>query len=114
MQCAACFALALIAALTAASVVRAEPLTDDAVVQLSRAGLSAQTIVVKIQTTPSQFDVSTGALLWLKRQAVADEVLLQIRGLYAGLEEHGRKGVLQRVREQRRAERTSGKRTAVA
>jgi len=38
-----------------------------------------------------------------QQQAVADEILLQIRGLYAGLEEHGRKGVLQRVREQRRA-----------
>jgi 1-acyl-sn-glycerol-3-phosphate acyltransferase len=49
-----------------------------------------------------------------QQQAVADEILLQIRGLYAGLEEHGRKGVLQRLREQRRAERSSGKRTAVA
>jgi 1-acyl-sn-glycerol-3-phosphate acyltransferase len=49
-----------------------------------------------------------------QQQAVADEILLQIRGLYAGLEEHGRKGVLERVREQRRAERSSGKRTAVA
>ena len=42
-----------------------------------------------------------------QQQAVADEILLQIRGLYAGLEEHGRKGVLQRVREQRRAERVT-------
>jgi 1-acyl-sn-glycerol-3-phosphate acyltransferase len=38
-----------------------------------------------------------------QQQAVADEILLQIRGLYAGLDEHGRKGVLQRVREQRRS-----------
>src|ERR1039457_4963864 len=38
-----------------------------------------------------------------QQQAVADEILIQIRGLYAGLEEHGRKGVLRRVREQRRA-----------
>ena len=29
-----------------------------------------------------------------QQQAVADEILLQIRALYAGLEEHGRKGVL--------------------
>jgi 1-acyl-sn-glycerol-3-phosphate acyltransferase len=49
-----------------------------------------------------------------QQQAVADEVLLQIRVLYAGLEEHGRAGVLRRVREQRRAERQSAKRTAVA
>ena len=34
--------------------------------------------------------------------------------LYAGLEEHGRKGVLRRVREQRRAEHGSAGRTAVA
>jgi 1-acyl-sn-glycerol-3-phosphate acyltransferase len=42
-----------------------------------------------------------------QQQSVADEVLSQIRGLYAGLEEHGRKGVLRRVREQQRAERSA-------
>ena len=46
-----------------------------------------------------------------QQQAVADEILVQIRALYAGLEEHGRKGVLRRAREQRRAER--GTRSAV-
>jgi len=46
-----------------------------------------------------------------QQQAVADEVLLRIRALYAGLDEYGRKGVLKRVREQRRAER--GARIAV-
>ncbi len=40
-----------------------------------------------------------------QQQAVADQVLVEIRALYAGLDEHGRKGVLRRVREQRRAER---------
>jgi 1-acyl-sn-glycerol-3-phosphate acyltransferase len=40
-----------------------------------------------------------------QQQAVADEILTQIRELYAGLEQHGRKGVLRRVREQRRAGR---------
>jgi 1-acyl-sn-glycerol-3-phosphate acyltransferase len=39
-----------------------------------------------------------------QQQQVADEVLYEIRALYAGLEEHGRKGVLRRVRERRRAE----------
>ncbi len=34
-----------------------------------------------------------------QQQAVADQVLIEIRALYAGLEEHGRKGVLRRVRE---------------
>ena len=42
-----------------------------------------------------------------QQQAVADEILLQIRALYAGLDEYGRKGVLKRVREQRRVERRS-------
>ena len=49
-----------------------------------------------------------------QQQAVADEILVEIRALYAGLDEHGRKGALQRAREQRRAERRSGERTAVA
>src|SRR6202790_5480429 len=48
-----------------------------------------------------------------QQQAVADQVLVEIRRLYAGLEEHGRKGILRRVREQRRAER-GARRTAPA
>jgi 1-acyl-sn-glycerol-3-phosphate acyltransferase len=39
-----------------------------------------------------------------QQQAVADDVLAEIRRLYAGLEEHGREGILKRVRAQRRAE----------
>ncbi len=38
-----------------------------------------------------------------QQQAVADQILLEIRSLYSGLEVHGRKGILRRVREQRRA-----------
>jgi 1-acyl-sn-glycerol-3-phosphate acyltransferase len=49
-----------------------------------------------------------------QQQAVADQVLVEIRSLYAGLEQHGRKGVLRRVREQRRAERGAPKGAAVA
>jgi hypothetical protein len=49
-----------------------------------------------------------------QQQAVADQILSEIRRLYAGLEEHGRKGVLRRVREQRRAERRAPKGAAVA
>jgi 1-acyl-sn-glycerol-3-phosphate acyltransferase len=37
-----------------------------------------------------------------QQQAVADQILVEIRRLYAGLEQHGRKGVLRRVRAQRR------------
>jgi 1-acyl-sn-glycerol-3-phosphate acyltransferase len=49
-----------------------------------------------------------------QQQAVADQVLAEIRRLYSGLEEHGRKGILRRVREQRRAERRAPKGAAVA
>jgi 1-acyl-sn-glycerol-3-phosphate acyltransferase len=49
-----------------------------------------------------------------QQQAVADQVLAEIRRLYAGLEEHGRKSVLRRAREQRRAERRAPKGAAVA
>jgi 1-acyl-sn-glycerol-3-phosphate acyltransferase len=49
-----------------------------------------------------------------QQQAVADQILVEIRALYAGLEEHGRKGVLRRVREQRRAERRAPNGAAVA
>jgi 1-acyl-sn-glycerol-3-phosphate acyltransferase len=48
-----------------------------------------------------------------QQQAVADQILVEIRRLYAALEEHGRKGVLRRVRDQRR-ERRSPKGAAVA
>jgi 1-acyl-sn-glycerol-3-phosphate acyltransferase len=48
-----------------------------------------------------------------QQQAVADQILVEIRQLYAGLEEHGRKGVLRRVRNQRR-ERRPPKGAAVA
>jgi hypothetical protein len=49
-----------------------------------------------------------------QQQAVADDVLVEIRRLYGGLEQHGRKGILRRVREQRRAERRAPKGAAVA
>jgi 1-acyl-sn-glycerol-3-phosphate acyltransferase len=49
-----------------------------------------------------------------QQQAVADEVLTEIRRLYGGLEEHGRKGILRSVREQRRARRRTPAGSAVA
>src|SRR5271165_4470799 len=48
-----------------------------------------------------------------QQQEVADQVLLEIRDMYSGLEQHGRKGILRRAREQRRAER-GARRTAPA
>jgi 1-acyl-sn-glycerol-3-phosphate acyltransferase len=44
-----------------------------------------------------------------QQQAVADQVLAEIRRLYAGLDEHGRKGVLRDVRARRRVERRTGR-----
>jgi len=48
-----------------------------------------------------------------QQQAVADKVLVEIRRLYAGLQEHGRKGILRSVRAQRQIERRT-RRTAPA
>jgi 1-acyl-sn-glycerol-3-phosphate acyltransferase len=48
-----------------------------------------------------------------QQQAVADDVLSQIRRMHADLEEHGRVGILKRVRAQRRAEHRA-RRTAPA
>lgn len=44
-----------------------------------------------------------------QQQAVSDEILAEIRALYAGLEQHGRKGVLRRLAEQRGAGRAHAK-----
>ncbi|HEU4973499.1 MAG TPA: lysophospholipid acyltransferase family protein [Baekduia sp.] len=49
-----------------------------------------------------------------QQQAVADEIFAAIKTLYAGLEAHGRRGVVARVRAERRAARRSGKRAATA
>jgi 1-acyl-sn-glycerol-3-phosphate acyltransferase len=49
-----------------------------------------------------------------QQQAVADAILLEIRALYDGLEQHGRRGIIKRLREQRRAARHSPKGAAVA
>jgi len=49
-----------------------------------------------------------------QQQAVADTILTEIRALYAGLEEHGRRGALQRARAERRSQRRSARTTAPA
>ena len=49
-----------------------------------------------------------------QQQAVADQILVEIRRLYAGLEQHGRKGVLRTIRDKRRAERRRPEGAAVA
>ncbi|MDQ6750908.1 MAG: 1-acyl-sn-glycerol-3-phosphate acyltransferase [Actinomycetota bacterium] len=42
-----------------------------------------------------------------RQQAVAEEIFAEIKTLYAGLERHGRRGVVQRVRAERRQRRTA-------
>jgi 1-acyl-sn-glycerol-3-phosphate acyltransferase len=49
-----------------------------------------------------------------QQQAVADEILVEIRRLYAGLEQHGRRGVLRRLRDERRAARGGAPKEAAA
>lgn len=45
-----------------------------------------------------------------QQMSVAEEIFSEIKTLYAGLENYGRRGALARVREQRRAEKALGKR----
>jgi 1-acyl-sn-glycerol-3-phosphate acyltransferase len=49
-----------------------------------------------------------------RQQEVSDVVFDHIKQLHAGLEQHGRKGIAQRVREQQRALRRSKRRAAPA
>ena len=63
----ALFAVVLAAALLLGPDVQAETLTNDSIVELSRAGLAANAIVAKIRSSDSRFDVSTDALVGLKR-----------------------------------------------
>jgi 1-acyl-sn-glycerol-3-phosphate acyltransferase len=49
-----------------------------------------------------------------QQHATANEIFDAIKVLYAGLEAHGRRGVVARVREERRAARRTAKRTAAA
>jgi len=49
-----------------------------------------------------------------QQQAVADVILAEIRRLHAGLAEHGRRGILKRLREQRRTKAGAPKGAAVA
>jgi 1-acyl-sn-glycerol-3-phosphate acyltransferase len=43
-----------------------------------------------------------------QQQAVADAILSEIRSLYAGLAQYGRRGIRRHLRAQRRAERADG------
>ena len=52
-----------------------ESIDNDDVILLSEAGLEAETIVAKIQTSPTNFDTSVEALVLLKEAGVSDAVI---------------------------------------
>ena len=52
-----------------------EILTNSQIVEMSKIGLSKEIILKKINDSQSNFDVSTNALIELKRDGVADEVI---------------------------------------
>jgi hypothetical protein len=54
---------------------RAETLTDSAVISLVKAGLGEGTVIAKIQTSATAFDLSTEQLVILKRNGVPDVVI---------------------------------------
>ncbi len=60
---------------TVAWVFADEVLTNDSVVAMVRGGLPETVIVQKIQATETKFDLSTNALIALKRSGVSDKVL---------------------------------------
>lgn len=52
-----------------------ETLTNDEVINLSKAGLSSSVIVNKISTSKSKFDLSTDALIKLKQAGISDDIV---------------------------------------
>ncbi|HEY3798378.1 MAG TPA: hypothetical protein VGL58_08490 [Caulobacteraceae bacterium] len=67
--------MAALMALTVCSPAFAETLTDDSVVAMVKAGLGPDTVVAKIHTTATSFDVSTDKLVELKQEGVPDAVI---------------------------------------
>jgi hypothetical protein len=80
----ACFAMTLATLLLVASPALAETLTNDSIVQLARVGLGANAVVAKIRASDTDFDVSTRALVALKRQDVPDDVIAAMVASAAG------------------------------
>ncbi|MBE7516725.1 MAG: hypothetical protein HS105_08980 [Chloracidobacterium sp.] len=67
--------VALIISLCASFVLAQEKMTNDEVIQLTKAGLASSIIVGKINTSPTNFDMSTDALIKLKQAGVSDDVV---------------------------------------
>ncbi len=56
----------------------AETLTNQSIIQLQRAGLGKDVIKAKVENSQGNFDLSTDALLTLKKAGVADEVITEM------------------------------------
>ena len=52
-----------------------EVLNNDAIIELSNAGLGTEAIVAKIRSTAGKYDLSTSNLIALKRAKVSDQIL---------------------------------------
>lgn len=61
--------------LACAAAAGAETLNNQTIVALSKAGLGADTLVAKIKSSATAFDLSTDALIALKQQNVPDSVI---------------------------------------
>ena len=55
-----------------------KPLTNDDVVEMSRAGVPESTIILAIEKTPAKFDVSTAGILALHAAGITEPVLNQM------------------------------------
>jgi hypothetical protein len=78
------FALALAALLLVAAPAFAETLTNQQIIRLSEAGVGADAIVAKIHASPTDFDVSTDAMVALKHDDVPDAVIAAMVASAAG------------------------------
>ncbi len=67
--------LAVILSCPVTGALSAEILTNDAILTLIKAGLGEDVIIGKIRISPSQFDLSTEALLKLKNDGVSEAIL---------------------------------------
>ena len=83
-----CKPLTFVAAIFFASVwlnaAQAEVLTNDTVIALARAGLGAETVVAKINSSANTFDLSTDQLIKLKQAKVPDAVIAAMLGASSG------------------------------
>jgi hypothetical protein len=66
----------LLAGLAASA--QSEVLTNAKIIDMTRAGLSSEVILVKIKTSVDRFDTSSDALIEMKKSGVADDVIAAV------------------------------------